>query len=159
MAHCKICRKVAAKNYYMKNRERSLFVSKQYQINHRERTRATMRRYEERHREKRALKNKKWRQENPEKFRAGKIKRRLIDLSIKGLFTEHDVKDIFRLQKGKCACCKKSLKDGYHIDHIIPLSRGGTNYRSNLQLLTPSCNHRKSARDPIEYMQSKGFLI
>lgn len=40
-----------------------------------------------------------------------------------------------------------------------PLARGGTNQRTNLQLLCPPCNLSKSAKDPIDFMQSRGFLL
>lgn len=63
------------------------------------------------------------------------------------------------LQKWRCACCRKSLKGGFHLDHIVPLSKGGLNVNQNVQLLTPECNLRKSAKDPITYMQEKGFLL
>ena len=42
---------------------------------------------------------------------------------------------------------------------IKPLARGGTNQRTNLQLLCPPCNLSKSAKDPIDFMQSRGFLL
>lgn len=32
-----------------------------------------------------------------------------------------------------------------HVDHILPLRRGGTNDRSNLQALCASCHSRKTA--------------
>lgn len=77
---------------------------------------------------------------------------------------EHEIEDISKLlelQRGKCAGvdCKKSIKKGYHIDHIIPLSRGGMNDKYNLQLLCPTCNMRKGARDPITHNQSLGMLL
>ena len=66
---------------------------------------------------------------------------------------------LYALQKGKCACCARSIKNGYHIDHIIPLALGGKNTDDNVQLLRPRCNQRKSAKHPIDYMQSKGLLL
>lgn len=69
------------------------------------------------------------------------------------------VEKLMGLQSCKCAACKVSLQHGYHIDHIEPLARGGANSDSNIQLLCPTCNVRKSARDPIDFMQQKGFLL
>lgn len=63
-------------------------------------------------------------------------------------------------QKNRCAICGKSLKKtGHHLDHIIPLARGGKNKDSNTQLTCPTCNRKKSARDPIAFAQSMGLLL
>ena len=35
------------------------------------------------------------------------------------------------------------------VDHIMPLSRGGTNDRANLQPLCHSCHSRKTAREQL----------
>jgi 5-methylcytosine-specific restriction endonuclease McrA len=51
------------------------------------------------------------------------------------------------------------LEGGYHLDHIVSLKRGGDNVDSNMQLLTKRCNQNKSAKDPIAFMQSRGFLL
>ena len=67
---------------------------------------------------------------------------------------------LMHAQRGKCAVCKTSIAGApYHLDHIKPLARGGTNQRTNLQLLCPPCNLSKSAKDPIDFMQSRGFLL
>jgi hypothetical protein len=57
--------------------------------------------------------------------------------------------------RGDCAKCGaqlvKECKGTPHIDHIIPLSRGGCNDLVNLQLLCDRCNQRKKARlDPVK---------
>lgn len=80
-------------------------------------------------------------------------------LNAVGSHTEEEVIEILHLQKCKCAICKKSLKKGYHVDHIVALSKGGSDYKDNLQMLCPTCNLKKSAKDPIKFMQSKGYLI
>jgi 5-methylcytosine-specific restriction endonuclease McrA len=62
-------------------------------------------------------------------------------------------------QRWRCAICKCSVRDKYDLDHIIPLAKGGAHHRKNVQLLCPTCNRRKGAKDPIEYMQSLGHLL
>jgi 5-methylcytosine-specific restriction endonuclease McrA len=51
------------------------------------------------------------------------------------------------------------LGDNYHLDHIVPLAIGGTNTDDNIQLLRQKCNQQKSAKHPIDFMQSRGFLL
>lgn len=62
-------------------------------------------------------------------------------------------------QKWKCAICRCSVRKHYHLDHIMPLALGGAHEPKNLQLLCPSCNVRKNAKHPIQYMQERGFLL
>jgi 5-methylcytosine-specific restriction endonuclease McrA len=67
---------------------------------------------------------------------------------------------LFKLQHGKCACgCKKHLGKDYHLDHIMPLALGGANTDNNIQLLRKQCNWQKHAKHPIDFMQSRGFLL
>ena len=54
-------------------------------------------------------------------------------------------------QMGRCAACRCELVE-YHRDHIMPLALGGHHKPSNLQLLCPSCNRRKGAKHPEEFM-------
>lgn len=84
-----------------------------------------------------------------------KAKRR----SAEGTFSRGDVDRIFDAQKRKCAVCKVSIGKIYHVDHIVPIAKGGTNWPRNIQLLCPSCNMAKSAKDPVEFMRSKGMLL
>jgi 5-methylcytosine-specific restriction endonuclease McrA len=62
-------------------------------------------------------------------------------------------------QRWRCAICRCSIRGGYHLDHIMPIARGGKHVPRNLQLLCPSCNVRKNAKDPIAYMQELGRLL
>lgn len=66
---------------------------------------------------------------------------------------------IVKAQKQRCAICRTSIRKSYHVDHITALSKGGEHKPSNIQLLCRSCNVRKSAKDPIDYMQSLGRLL
>lgn len=115
--------------------------------------------YSKKNAEKVAKKNKEWRRRNMPKVLAWNRNRKARLKNLEGRHTKADIGKLFNNQKGKCIVCFKSLLDGYHVDHIQPMARGGSNWPSNLQLLCPPCNLDKRARDPIEFMQSRGFLI
>jgi len=77
-----------------------------------------------------------------------------------GTLSTDVAKKLMRLQRGKCTCCKVDLGDtGFHLDHIMPLINGGTNTDNNVQLLCPPCNLSKHAKHPIDFMQSRGYLL
>ena len=104
-----------------------------------------------------------YRKSNPDKVAAHKRNRRAINKNAEGKHTAADVRRIFEHQRGICANCKikliKSGKNKYHIDHIVALARGGSNWPSNLQCLCPPCNVKKSAKDPIDWARENGRLI
>jgi 5-methylcytosine-specific restriction endonuclease McrA len=105
------------------------------------------------------LANLRWSAANPEAQRIFKHTRRARERNAGGVWTAEDIDRIGRAQKGKCASCGKRIKKHFHVDHIQPLAKGGTNWPNNLQLLCPPCNLSKNARDPIEYAQSNGLLL
>lgn len=54
------------------------------------------------------------------------------------------ISELYHEQNGLCALCCDSLVLGeHHVDHKIPVSRGGGNERENLQLTHPKCNQSK----------------
>ncbi len=74
-----------------------------------------------------------------------------------GCYTVADVAVIYERQAGLCACgCGGSIADRrYHIDHILPLCRGGTNWPDNIQLLAPACNLSKASRTMEEWIAAR----
>jgi len=76
-----------------------------------------------------------------------------------GRHSAEDVAEILRLQRGRCAYCRKPVGDDYHVDHIISVAKGGTNDRRNLQIACAFCNVSKGERDPIDHAQRIGLLI
>ena len=54
--------------------------------------------------------------------------------------------DVFKRDEYKCCICGMSSKDGakLHVDHIIPVSKGGKTELDNLQTLCSRCNIGKS---------------
>ena len=63
-----------------------------------------------------------------------------------GHFHKHDLEILLITQAGRCAYCNVCLYDGYEIDHVIPLSKGGTNWPDNVALACKPCNRAKAAK-------------
>lgn len=78
--------------------------------------------------------------------RAKQARRRSSKLGIKGFFTRRTIENLYVKQRGRCACCGELLSGFFEIDHIKPLSKGGSNYPDNIQLLRPNCNKTKGAK-------------
>lgn len=97
-----------------------------------------------------------YRNKNPEKVREFTQNRNRRKY---GRLPKGTVAKIKEWQRYKCAICCVKLPKSYHVDHITPLARGGKHEKSNIQLLCPTCNVRKAAKDPIDYMQEQGMLL
>ncbi len=68
-----------------------------------------------------------------------------------GFHTPADI-DAIRLNLGdKCSYCGASLNEQGEIDHKTPLSRGGSNWPSNLTLACLTCNRDKHSKTEEEF--------
>lgn len=67
-------------------------------------------------------------------------------------FSRADVRAQARKQEGLCWWCGADL-DGkvWHVDHLVPLSRGGPNTKDNIVIACAECNLKKQALMPKEY--------
>lgn len=54
--------------------------------------------------------------------------------------------DIQNWESKVCGICAEPIQGKFHLDHIIPLFRGGLHTASNLQLAHPRCNLSKGHR-------------
>jgi 5-methylcytosine-specific restriction endonuclease McrA len=106
-------------------------------------------------------KSKAWRRANPEKAAAISRNKEARKRAAPGRHSAADIAEIRRLQRDRCAepSCRCRLRGAGHIDHIIPLARGGHNDRRNLQFLCGPCNMHKHAKDPIEFARELGRLL
>lgn len=101
-----------------------------------------------------------WRKKNPDAVRRYGANRRARKKAGGGRLSPGISNRLFALQRGRCACgCGERLGSDYHLDHVIPLARGGANVDSNMQLLRKACNLRKSSKDPVDFMREQGFLL
>jgi len=100
-----------------------------------------------------------WRKNNPSAANAASANKRARKRGADGQHTAADIASILKSQHGKCAYCRSPLRGKFHKDHIIALSRGGSNWPKNIQITCEPCNLRKHTKDPIQFAQEQGLLI
>lgn len=54
-----------------------------------------------------------------------------------------------------CFYCAASCSVGFHVDHFIPLARGGAHVLTNLRIACAPCNLKKNAKMPDEFMREE----
>lgn len=149
--------------YKESNPERVAACQKAYRISNPEKLAACERRCRQSNPERVAEYQRAYREEHPDKISSHKRNRRARVRNAEGRHTGADVKAIFEMQRGLCAsCAKKLIKSGeniFHVDHIMPLALGGSNWPANLQCLCPSCNLRKRAKHPSDWAKQNGKLL
>lgn len=66
----------------------------------------------------------------------------------------HAFRDWLRSVDPHCLYCGRHLKaKGTTLDHVVPISRGGTHHIGNLALACLLCNAAKRERTPAEWLQ------
>ena len=98
------------------------------------------------------------RQKNPEKYREasriGRVKRRA---RMRGAYSaSYDFIKLCQRYGNKCLACGRS-DVALTVDHVVPLSRGGTDTEDNIQPLCFSCNASKGTKTA-DYRGEKGFV-
>jgi 5-methylcytosine-specific restriction endonuclease McrA len=90
---------------------------------------------------------------NPLTARNKKNKRRLVEAGAAGSHTIREFRQLQAKHGGLCAYCKQ--RPGNTRDHIIPLSRGGTDFIGNILPACQSCNSAKRQRTITEWRLGK----
>lgn len=108
--------------------------------------------------EKERARNRERHKRNPEAKRCHVRKRRAMLRNAEGTHNHKDIAALLEKQGHKCVYCDADLKNGYDVDHIMPLSKGGSNWPDNLQCLCPPCNGKKWCKDPDDFAKEIGRL-
>lgn len=163
---CKQCESNRAKNWYQKNqthmaeyrektKERKAAWSKQY--GQTEKAKQSKAKTREKNKEKRSKYNKAWREKNKEKAAQHWRNRRARLLGVAS--DNYSVQDLLELYGDRCHFCKnpidleaprkprftgdESFYFGLHIDHIVPLVKGGDDTIQNVRPAHAICNLKK----------------
>jgi hypothetical protein len=145
--------------YYIINREKLLANTKAYRIANSARINESHRKWRAKNKDKTREYSARWRAKNPEKCRII-VQNRRARIRVNGGILSYGLQDrLYKLQRGRCACCGKRLGRNYHMDHIMPIVLGGVNENWNIQLLRDICNYQKHAKHPIDFMQERGYLL
>lgn len=98
-----------------------------------------------------------WKERNRHRLRVHRATRRARTRA-GGKLSANIIPRLLTQQGGCCAACAQALV-AYHLDHVIPLARGGLNTDENVQLLCPSCNADKGALMPEEFALKKAACV
>jgi len=165
-SYCKRCSVRVSIDNSRKNTEQARARRQRWTEKHPDKDRESKRLYYEKHRQEvidkasdkqqhdkqwTANRNRKWKKDNPLKVLAMAHKRRALEMKAEGCFTAEDIRKIRKLQRERCYWCGNVLLDDVHIDHRVPLSRGGSNAPGNLVIACQHCNLSKSDKLPHEW--------
>lgn len=132
VTRCKPCLKIE----YKKNKERYA----QYYRDHKE----ELNEYSRNYRRENADYWRKWKQDHPEAVAVSRQNDRAKRSANGGRISKRDWRRILDAFNHCCAKCGSS--ENIHMDHVVPLARGGANSIDNVQPLCQTCNLRKGAK-------------
>ena len=99
--------------------------------------------------------HRRWRERHPETSRNSVRRRRARIRGLSGHATTAQVQARIDAYGGRCAYC--GWRAYAALDHVIPVSRGGTSWPANLVPSCTTCNVRKSDRLLREWADFSGF--
>lgn len=134
---------------------------KQYKNNNKEKLEQWRKQYYKNNAERCKQYAKQYRKDNKKEMRADKTRRnaerRAMKLNQTPKTTINEKKKVALYYN-----ISRYMGENFHVDHIIPLSKGGLHHSNNLQILRASLNMEKSNKYPLtaeEEIKYKGFRI
>jgi 5-methylcytosine-specific restriction endonuclease McrA len=145
------------RKYRREHREQINAKARKHRQEHQEHYKAKDRKRRQNNPETISANNRKWEQKNPEKKLSYLHNYRARKRGNGGSYTMEELHDLWHKQNGFCFYCGellyKTLNSVYHVEHKIPISRGGSNNISNIALSCEECNLRKGTRTHEEFLE------
>lgn len=136
---------------YATDKENNLARQRIWRENNKEALAASKRAYREANKDRVVIAIKAWLAQNRDRVRIYRKTRRARKIGAVGRYTTADISLLWKAQNAKCVGCGYSLELSCTVDHKIPLSRGGSNWPENLQLLCKPCNSSKGTKTMEEW--------
>ncbi len=119
-------------------------TSERWRLNHPGETTKRVRDWRKENPEKAKENRRKWASENKTKDKVSKTNYLARKKGVIGEFTFAEWELLLKQYGNKCPRCR-SICDNFTVDHIIPTSKGGSNFIENIQPLCFSCNASKKS--------------
>ena len=136
----------ARRRYQEEHKDKISEYKKRWAADNEEKVAASKLAYYEREREEVIARSKKWTEDNPEKVSQAKAnnrrKRRAARHASLGSFTAEEFKALCEGYGNRCLACGDA-EAALEADHVVPLTKGGSDDISNIQPLCGSCNRKK----------------
>lgn len=145
------------REWYVENRQWALEYAKKYAAENEAYVRAYNVKWREENRDLYRTIKRQSRVKHAERCRIERANRSARKRGAEGKYGARDIQKLYLEQAGRCATCSKEFpqigKCRFHIDHIMPLKLGGSNWPHNLQLLCVTCNCRKRDMHPDKWAE------
>ncbi len=136
----------ARRKYQQEHKEQISEYKKRWATENEDSVSASRRKHYERNRDEVIARSKKWVEDNPKKVRLAKAdnrrKRRAARHAGRGCFTAEEFKALCESYGNRCLACG-GIETSLEADHVVPLTKGGSDNISNIQPLCGSCNRKK----------------
>lgn len=129
------------KLYYEGNRKEMLKKKKEYRDSHKEERKAYLQS-----------------EKGKAIARANRENRRSRLKNNGGEFSADDIFSMLDFFDNKCAYTGEPLEDKYHLDHVIPIKNGGSNYIYNIIPCNKLANLSKHTRDMEEWFREQTYF-
>lgn len=128
-------------------RDEHLAKRREWAKKNKEKVRDSLKKWRESNKEHVLVYAKEHKLKNRQRYTYYQLQRKAKQMNAEGNYTLQEFQDLKQKHKNKCLKCgKKEGNVKITADHVVPLSKGGSNSIKNIQPLCLSCNCKKHAK-------------